>query len=454
LVGLPRVTVPARWTTLIFDSLRFTLSVSHTPAWPIPPLPVCLQYNLLQVNVPKVWANLFAVVLPWGIALLFFSGNLLASLINWSSALLFVGLNFLLPVCVYIIYRRAQLHHEKYHVHGHGQPHVHGHTHEFEARAECSHGAPGTAEAVPTGALKLAAKKPAAGDGAEDSLTARLLGPESFAPDAAAYSPSSTTPQPAIGSAGSLNVGGGDVSLVIRRPLDVAHAGPNASTLAARRYVGGPAPCTHSTAADSPVVTPAGSPASVASKVRALLLRGDSEVEHAVEALAAAHEHDRESLPGRRASLENALAVAPLFEELNSLPGHPDACTLHGHLVAGAANVNIGVASGRTTTGPVVPMLHSLAPDDHAECTCDHGAAAAARFAASAAGSPLGYDGASEGGAPVGAAEQDVSDKELVPCCRRLHCLREPMHLAYALAALSALLAVACFALQIVSVAT
>jgi hypothetical protein len=68
----------------------------------IPVFSIIIRYNLLENHImSKLWANLFAVVLPWVVALLFFPGNALAPLIQWSSALLFVALNFILPLLIF-----------------------------------------------------------------------------------------------------------------------------------------------------------------------------------------------------------------------------------------------------------------------------------------------------------------------------------------------------------------
>lgn len=53
-----------------------------------------------------LWANAFAVLFPWIIALFFYSGSLLTQLINWSSALLFVLLNCIAPIAAYIVLKR------------------------------------------------------------------------------------------------------------------------------------------------------------------------------------------------------------------------------------------------------------------------------------------------------------------------------------------------------------
>lgn len=74
----------------------------------IPVFSIIVRYNILENKVMnKFWANLFAVVLPWAVALIFFPGNALNDLIEWSSALLFVVLNFALPAHLYILLNTA-----------------------------------------------------------------------------------------------------------------------------------------------------------------------------------------------------------------------------------------------------------------------------------------------------------------------------------------------------------
>jgi hypothetical protein len=69
----------------------------------IPVFSIIVRYNLLSEGVPAIWANLFAVVFPWVVALAFYSGNLLSNLITWSSAVLFVLLNCTFPVLIYYV---------------------------------------------------------------------------------------------------------------------------------------------------------------------------------------------------------------------------------------------------------------------------------------------------------------------------------------------------------------
>jgi hypothetical protein len=71
----------------------------------IPVFSIIIRYNLLQIHgvrVPVWLSNVFAVVLPWVVALPFFGGDGLNSIINWSSAIFFILLNLILPVWAYL----------------------------------------------------------------------------------------------------------------------------------------------------------------------------------------------------------------------------------------------------------------------------------------------------------------------------------------------------------------
>ena len=71
----------------------------------IPVFSIIIRYNILQIHgvrVPVWLANLFAVVLPWLVALPFFGGDGLNNIINWSSAVFFILLNLILPLWAYL----------------------------------------------------------------------------------------------------------------------------------------------------------------------------------------------------------------------------------------------------------------------------------------------------------------------------------------------------------------
>ena len=57
-----------------------------------------MRYNLVNARVLPHWAaSAVSWALPWGLSLVFYSGNLLGTIITWMSALCVVELNFLLP---------------------------------------------------------------------------------------------------------------------------------------------------------------------------------------------------------------------------------------------------------------------------------------------------------------------------------------------------------------------
>jgi hypothetical protein len=69
----------------------------------IPVYSIIVRYNLLQNNVvPKAWANIFAVVIPWAVAIPFMQGGALNLLINWSSLFFASMANFIIPFVIYM----------------------------------------------------------------------------------------------------------------------------------------------------------------------------------------------------------------------------------------------------------------------------------------------------------------------------------------------------------------
>jgi len=69
----------------------------------IPVYSIIVRYNLLQNNVvPKAWANIFAVVLPWAVAIPFMKSGALNVLMNWSSLLFSSVANFIIPFAIYM----------------------------------------------------------------------------------------------------------------------------------------------------------------------------------------------------------------------------------------------------------------------------------------------------------------------------------------------------------------
>ena len=41
----------------------------------IPVFSIIIRYNLINEGVPKLWANLFAVLFPWAVSLFFYAGE-------------------------------------------------------------------------------------------------------------------------------------------------------------------------------------------------------------------------------------------------------------------------------------------------------------------------------------------------------------------------------------------
>jgi len=69
----------------------------------IPVYSIIVRYNLLQNKLcSKFWANIFAVVIPWAVAIPFMSGGGLNYLVNWSSLIFAASANFVIPFIIYI----------------------------------------------------------------------------------------------------------------------------------------------------------------------------------------------------------------------------------------------------------------------------------------------------------------------------------------------------------------
>ncbi|RYY33142.1 hypothetical protein EON62_04525, partial [archaeon] len=70
----------------------------------IPVFCVIVRYNLINTEMCPLWlANFIAIVVPWALSLVFYSGNSLNDLLNWSSALLFVAINLVIPFALYYV---------------------------------------------------------------------------------------------------------------------------------------------------------------------------------------------------------------------------------------------------------------------------------------------------------------------------------------------------------------
>jgi hypothetical protein len=69
----------------------------------IPVYSIIIRYNLLEANIcGKAWANFWAVVFPWLVALPFYTGGGLSYITNYTS--IFGGgfVNFILPLILYV----------------------------------------------------------------------------------------------------------------------------------------------------------------------------------------------------------------------------------------------------------------------------------------------------------------------------------------------------------------
>lgn len=103
----------------------------------IPVFSIIMRYNILQlhgVKVPVWVANVLAVVLPWAVAIPFYTGDNLNLVITWSSAILFVLLNLIFPLWMYLSMQtklekgevfdmQDEAHPDQVHLHQHGKHH-------------------------------------------------------------------------------------------------------------------------------------------------------------------------------------------------------------------------------------------------------------------------------------------------------------------------------------------
>jgi len=68
----------------------------------IPVFSIVVRYNLIQSHIPKIWANFFAVVLPWIVVIPFLTGNGLNNILTWGTLFFTSIANFVIPFVVYI----------------------------------------------------------------------------------------------------------------------------------------------------------------------------------------------------------------------------------------------------------------------------------------------------------------------------------------------------------------
>ena len=93
----------------LWEATRYTASVFSLVALVsgIPVFSIIIRYNVLEQKLcSPLWANLFAVVFPWLVALFFFAGNSINALAQYSSALFYIPLNFVFPAVLFLIARK------------------------------------------------------------------------------------------------------------------------------------------------------------------------------------------------------------------------------------------------------------------------------------------------------------------------------------------------------------
>jgi len=74
----------------------------------IPVFSIIIRYNLLENKIcSKFWANIWAVIFPWVIAVPFYTGSGLATIIGWTSLLVNGFINFIIPLVLFIMSHRA-----------------------------------------------------------------------------------------------------------------------------------------------------------------------------------------------------------------------------------------------------------------------------------------------------------------------------------------------------------
>lgn len=83
----------------------------------IPIFSIIVRYNLVENNIcKKFWANIFAVIFPWVVAIPAYTGTGLMNVINWTSLLINGAINFIIPVLLYVLSRRDAYDRSKSHL--------------------------------------------------------------------------------------------------------------------------------------------------------------------------------------------------------------------------------------------------------------------------------------------------------------------------------------------------
>jgi len=73
----------------------------------IPVFSIIIRYNLLENKIcNKFWANFWAVIFPWLISVVFYTGNGLLNVVNWTSLVVNGIINFVIPMVLYLVAMR------------------------------------------------------------------------------------------------------------------------------------------------------------------------------------------------------------------------------------------------------------------------------------------------------------------------------------------------------------
>jgi len=76
----------------------------------IPVFSIIIRYNLLENQIcGKFWANIWAVIFPWVVAVPFYTGSGLATIISWASLFVNGFINYIIPLLLFIMSHKAHL---------------------------------------------------------------------------------------------------------------------------------------------------------------------------------------------------------------------------------------------------------------------------------------------------------------------------------------------------------
>lgn len=100
-LGGPTISLIARISTFVFPWVALVNGV--------PVMSIIIRYNLLENKIcNKMWANLFAVVFPWLLAVVFYAGNWVQVFLDYGSVITTIPLNLMLPCYLYIVIANAE----------------------------------------------------------------------------------------------------------------------------------------------------------------------------------------------------------------------------------------------------------------------------------------------------------------------------------------------------------